>query len=167
MQLTNRSWAFAKVFATNSAASSFASKVPTLTEPTGDGIIDLPVLHDSVDQWVHLVPFGTGADNDTFDFRLIGWKAIDGLWIPVPIFAGTATFGTSVGVSGAAVVNTERFADTITASLGSANVDYILASPANNTIAHVKIATQGFGKLELSVDLTGTSTGANALWVVM
>lgn len=155
---------YRRVRAVNSTDSSFPSLVPTLTKPSGAGVVLPPTLHWSP-RWAKLVPFGTDADNETFDFRLVSWNAIGNLWVPTILFQATATLSGSVGVAGADVAATERFADTIAsvaAGKGVANVDYILGSPADDTPAHVLVMAKGAQLVEVQFDL-GTAAGANAL----
>ena len=161
----------------NSTDTSFDSIVPTATEPSGDaGTASGSVVHDisgrsndaSVSNSLLLVFFGTGADDTTFDARLIGWTVFGVdvntlLWIPVTIVQVSCTLSTVVGVAGKVVVATERFVDTISVGIGNEGVSVEKVSPANNTVAHLMADLKGFQKWQLTYDMTGATDG-NALW---
>jgi hypothetical protein len=172
---------YQKARATNSGATSFASKVATITEPSGDGVIQLahgPNGH--VPCHALLLPYGTGDANDVFDFDVWGWRRLGSgtpgntIWIPSRIAGFTATLGTHTGVAGAPVVATELFADTLTirATVGEATITadvtregtHVVYSPADNTSAWAKICLYGFEKIEVIFDMTtGDPTGGNCL----
>ncbi len=109
-----------------------------------------------------VIPYGVGLDDQTFDFRVIAWNEVSGLYIPTTLTQASATLSTAVGVAGAVVTNSERFADTIVASLGNAGVDVNVISPANNTPAHLVIDLKGCELVEIIFDMTSATSG-NAL----
>lgn len=155
-----------RVRATSSTDSTFPSKVPTGTAPTGDGVIGDPIVQGAP-SWVQIVPFGDGADNATFDLRVIGWKVSDlGLWVPTILAQAACTLSAAVGVASTEVLATQRFADTITLTQVQANVDSKLSSPTGDLVASFQVETRGSALIEVIFDL-GTATGANALvsWV--
>ncbi len=166
--------------ATNQSATSFASKVPTITEPTGDGILDLrPFVQKRMKLW----PLLLGSDNDVASFRIIGWHSVllEGsktLWFPSAIAEFVCTGSAAVGIAGAAVLNTERFADTITPvakmtrdaviAAGTAiNSDYEILSPTADLIAHIIMPIAGYEKLELTSDETTGTPSINALYTFL
>lgn len=160
---------------TNENASGFASKIPTVTEPTNDGVLNLTSSGILVVQNIKLWPILLGSENDVSSMRIIGWHRIllDGsttLWMPTPIGEFVCTASATVGVAGAAVVATERFCDTITpvakmtrdqviaagTAIGS---NYEVMSPTVDLIAHIIMPLSGFEKIEVTSDqTTGTST---------
>ncbi len=161
--------------ATNQNASSFAAKIPTITEPTGDGVLNLTADGNTVPKRLKLWPILLGSDNDVSSIRIIGWNRVikdssTTLWFPTIIGEFSCTASAAVGIASAAVVNTERFADTITpvaartrdyvlAAGTATNSDYEVLSPANDTPAHIIMPVAAFEKLELTSDqTTGTST---------
>lgn len=155
-----------RVRATSSTDSTFPSKVPTATAPTGDGVIGDPIVQGAP-SWVQIVPFGDGADDATFDLRVIGWKVSDlGLWVPTILAQAACTLSAAVGVASTEVLATQRFADTITLTQVQANVDSKLSSPTGDLVASFQVETRGSALIEVIFDL-GTATGANALvsWV--
>lgn len=168
---------FQKVRSVNCTDTSFPSKVPTNTEPTGDAgtaggasVIDLSQGNIAVHNGVALIPYGLGDENDVFAMRIIGWKRVGTvaatlLWIPVTLAELTCTMGTSVGVAAMTILNTERFCDTIVLVTGNDDVSIDIVSPADNTIAHVMMDVKGFKKLEVCFDMTtGSPTSANCLY---
>lgn len=150
-----------------SATGSFPSKVPTATTPTGAGVVNDPIVGQGAPEWVQIMPFGDGADNSTFDCRVIGWKVSDlGLWVPTILAQAACTLSAAVGVASTEVLATQRFADTITLTQVQANVDSKLSSPTGDFVASFQVETRGCVLVEITFNL-GTATGANALvsWV--
>lgn len=157
---------YQKACATNAADTSFPSRIPTATRPdANDGVHSLQ--NDAYTKhWIRVVPYGVGDDDAVFEMWITGWSQIDGLWIPTRLVKLTCTLSTAVGVAGEAVVATERFADTITATKGVSNVTYKLQSTEDNTPAHALVFVEGYEFLEFTFDMTtGDPTGANCLWV--
>lgn len=172
---------YQKALATNSSDSSFTSKVPTLTEPANDGVLHLGGAKGgpyggTIPQWMLCLPYGLGADNDAFSIRAIGWRRIVGrtssektLWIPTTLCELSATISGAVGVAGAPVLNTERFADTLTivaeptltADVTSGSV--IVFSQANDTPAWFAVELRGCEKVEFTFDQTTNTPTMNAL----
>jgi hypothetical protein len=149
-----------------SATGSFPSHVPTGTQPTGAGVVGDPVVQGAP-QWIQVIPFGDGADDSTFDLRVIGWKVSDlGLWVPTILAQAACTLSTAVGVDTYEVTSSQRFADTISLTQVRADVDSKLSSPTGNLIASFQVETRGCAFIEVTFNL-GTATGANALvaWV--
>lgn len=154
-----------KALSTSATDASFPSKVPTTTEPTGIGVLELQRLETraTFPSNIFLIPYGVGNDDHTFDMRVIGWRKVATLWVPTVLTQVAVTLSTAVGVAGAAVTNSERFADTISITIGNSNVSVEVVSPANNTVAHMVVDVKGSQKVELTFDL-GSGTNCNALW---
>lgn len=155
---------YVKACSSHSTETAFASKIPTLTAPTGDGVVD-----NNGGNVFLVVPIGTGNDDTTFDMRVIGWSAAGPestrLWVPTILGEFSCTLSTAVGVASGYLVAADRFADTITNASAYDDLDGItfrLRSPANNTPASILIDAEGHQKLEFIFDLTG-ATAANAL----
>ena len=149
-----------------SATGSFPSKVSTATQPTGAGVVGDPVVQGAP-QWIQVIPFGDGADNSTFDLRVIGWKVSDlGLWVPTMLAQAACTLSTAVGVDTYEVTSSQRFADTISLTHVRADVDSKLSSTTENLVGSFQVETRGCAFIEVTFNL-GTATGANALisWV--
>lgn len=138
---------------TNSTDNSFTSKIPTVTEPTGNGVFLVGA------ETVELLPFGSGADNSTFNMRVIGWRQAGGLWVPQILADLSCTLSQAVGIAKSYVINTERFADAITVTTGNAVVDAVTA----DTPVKAVVGVAGYKKVEFIFDLV-TATGANCLF---
>jgi hypothetical protein len=166
--LSTKSDDWAKAYSANATDTSFTSLIPTTTKPSGSGVIQWRNIgDDTAPNAILFEPYGTGADNSTFDFRLIGWSAapapgLTTLWRPTRLFAATATLSAMVGIAGAALIETERSVDTIASVVSWLSaVEY--SSPTGDLQASVLIDGLGFELLQFSVDLTG-ATGANFLY---
>lgn len=155
-----------RVRATSSTDSSFPAKAPTATQPSGAGVVGDPIVQGAPN-WIQVVPFGDGADNATFDLRVIGWKVSDlGLWVPTILAQAACTLSTAVGVDTYEVTSSQRFADTIVLTQVLTNVDSKVSSPTGDLVGSFQVETRGSAFIEVTFDL-GTATGANALvsWV--
>jgi hypothetical protein len=174
----------------NASDANFPSKVATVTEPTGTGstATEAAVLHltnnnQFVPAFIKLWPFLLGSDNDVSSLRVIGWHRAKqdtklDLWVPTILGEFVCTASTAVGVAGSAVLNTERFCDTIVpvaartldqkiAAGTSTGSRYEIASQANDTPAVIVMPIFGVEKLEITFDqTTGTATG-NALYSLL
>lgn len=157
--------------ATNATDNSFPSRIPTTTEPTGDGVLSVPNPGQVSPTNAMIVPFGVGSDNHTFDLRVIGWRKVTGsgltsLWVPVVLGQFACTLSTAVGVANTPVSASNRFADTISRTLGIENVADQVVSPAgaslDNLVGHILMDVKGFSKIELNFDV-GTAASGNAL----
>jgi hypothetical protein len=147
---------YRKALATSSTATSFASKVITKTEPTGDG-----VHSTNCAQNMTVLLYGAGADDSTFDVKIIGWRKVIGTWVPTNIAHLAAVLSTSVGVAGGDVVATDRFADAITATTGTATLPTVTA----NSIATATVSILNYDKVEFDFDMI-LATNGNALFVM-
>lgn len=161
--------------ATNENASSFATRIPTITKPINDGVLDLTKNGNVIPCEIVLWPILLGSDNDVSSMRLIGWNSVlldtfVTLWVPTIIGEFVCTASTCVGVAGAAVLNTERFADTIV-PVAARNEDLVIGagtavnsetavlSPTNDTPAHIILPIRAFELFEATSDqTTGTAT---------
>ncbi len=161
---------YQKARATDATDTSFASKVPTTTEPTSDGVVELAKT-SLAPTWLMLIPYATAGDNDTADVRVIGWRRVTAsavtLWVPTILLQFSATFSTAVGVAGSPVLATQRFADTLSdpaTGMGAIGVNCQPSSPANNTPGHYLFDARGCQKVEVLLDATAAgTTGMNAL----
>jgi hypothetical protein len=167
-----------KALATSSTSTSFASKIPTITEPTGAGVHDLG--HSGcLSELMRVMFYGEGADDTTFDVRIIGWdKTIDvsgkPLWVPQILCTLSCTLSTVVGIAGSYLTADERIADTLvvhaTVAPQATYTDLVSAaaatrgtveifSPANNLVAWANVKLHGCRKVEFSFDMTGATNG--------
>lgn len=184
-RLVYGSAAFVRGFAANVTSSSFPSKVYTTTRPTGGGVVDLSGglgLGATVPKWLRVFPIGLGSDNDAYSVRVIGWGQVGqgpGLavgYVPAILYELAVVLGGSVGVAGSPVLNTERFADTITVVSQPLTTDadatpavahrgefLKFTSPANDLIAFADLDTLGYDLLEFTFDQTTGTPTANVL----
>lgn len=156
---------FRKGHATNSTATSFASKIPTITEPSGDGVHKV-----APGSWmpnaIMAVFFGAGSENDTFSARIIGWRKIatgggdpNTLYIPMVLAELGCTISATVGIANSPLVATDRFVDTISLITGNDDVSIDIVSPTADEIGHVVLDIKGCNYLEFSYDMTGATNG--------
>ncbi len=191
MQIENliRPWKKARL--ANSADTSFPSRIPTVTEPTQDGVHDLraggPVGGGGgiVPQYMMCLPYGLGASNDGFSLRLIGWRSVSTqvnvatsvtkLWVPTIFAEFACLMGAATGVAGSAVLNTELFCDTIT-PVAARLPDLVIAAGTaiNSNVAIINLANDtpnffttplfGFEKIEFCFDNTTNTPTMNCLY---
>ncbi len=150
---TPRKWVKAKV--TNATDTSFPSKVATITEPSADGVLTVPDGANTID----LLFFGTGADNTTYDARVIGWKRGGNTWFPTIIADVSATLSAVTGAATGFLTTSERLADTLTLNNGTGYVGTVTADAGASPLT---CDITDFEKIEVVFDLTG-ATDANAL----
>lgn len=171
---------FRKALEENSAATSFAAKIPTTTKPEGDGVVDLfdsdlgLAINTFIPEWVQLIPYGSDAADETLNMRLWGWsKTVDGIWIPQLLALLAVTLG---NIDATAIAADNFLADTIAVTEGSeddssstdgtggALADEI--SPADDSTASVLVQLRGCQLIEFDFDMV-TAASANCLWRVM
>jgi hypothetical protein len=180
-----------KALAADATSTSFPAKVSSVTEPAGDGVINVAGYPGGlVPTQLMLHPYGTGDNDATFDLRVTGWRraistsSSTRLWVPIALGQFTCTLSQAVGVSGAVVSDTERFADTIivhatisgaqgrttdTDSGGAASTGTtVIHSPGNDLIATIYLPILAVEKVELTFDSTHASTTAmNCLYCLL
>lgn len=165
MDLQTWSSKLTKIRSSNSTDSQFATKSPTTTKPSGDGVTEFaPSEGGKVPNNLLVLPFGAGDDDTTFSVRVLGWSCIGTLWVPMILCEYSCTLSAAVGVANADVTSSDRFADTLSlvANMGNEDIDTTFISPANNTPAHFLVDIKGCQLVELTFDMTGATSG-NAL----
>src|SRR5581483_11693834 len=124
-RLSSQGWK--KVRTANYGTNGYPTRVPTLTKPTGTGVISLGDGGAGCPPYVLLVPFGTDASTHTGSLTVLLWRATAvnpgnpqmALWVPHALCSAQFTLSTSVpGQAGADVDNTQSFATTITMTGG-------------------------------------------------
>ena len=147
----------------NSTDTSFAAKVPTTTKPSGAGVVEMSpggTSENTILSYLMVIPFGTDANDETFDLRMFGWSAVAGdgdtVYVPVRLLQASCTLGTATGVNSSNFENENFLADTIASVTGSGLNSVV--SPADNTVAHLIIDATGFGQVEIIYDLTGAAS---------
>jgi hypothetical protein len=179
MRTTYHPWKLA--LAADATDANFPSDVPTRTEPSGNGVINLALgSGGSVASRVRVKVVGTGAYDATLDMRVLAYsrltdtsKTYQNLFIPDELIQVAAVLSTLVGIAASPLAETYRFADTITITnepTFTADVTRSgstrLYSPASNRPAWFEIETGGAEKLKFVFDL-GTATAANALYMLL
>lgn len=165
----SRATGFAKALSTSSTASSFTTKTPTGTEPTGNAIISF-TQSLKMPTYLEFLPYGLGDDNDEFSMRVWAWRQFraSNLWIPKLLCEVACVMCASTGVAGTDVVATERFVDAITLVFGNDGENIRRLSPGSDLIASLLVDVQGAQKIELDFDMTtGAPTNANALYAAV
>lgn len=164
---------FRRALTTDSTSTAFTAKIPKTTEPVtslASGVYDLLDgtlglhLGQAASRFLELVPFGTNANNNTFNMRVWGWSkfvAATPLYIPTLLLELNIVLGS---IDASAIAASTFLADTITISKGDTNAPVI--SPGNDTPASIAVHTRGCRYLEFDWDLAGASeaTSMNAFW---
>lgn len=166
MLIQNNAEPFVKSLDTNSTDVAYASRIPTVTAPSSDGVINLvPGTSGVTPSTLLVMPFGAGADNSTISVRVLGWVNIGSLWIPTVLCEYDCTLSAAVGIAGQSVINTDRIADgfSLVANQGVDAQGTTKVAPANDTPGHFTVNVKGCKKVEL-VYKVGTATNANALY---
>lgn len=159
---TGRALYRAFALSANATASSFASRVPTATQPVTVAVTSV-VLAEPWSYLLNIMPFGVGTDGTTFSIRFIGWRqindptlAVPRLWIPQPICELSCTLSTpQLGVATSPVVATEFFCDAISVVNGIA----VVPTTAADTAARAIIDITGYQLIEATFDMTGATSG--------
>lgn len=164
----------------NETASSFGARIPMATEPpvdagtaTGQATINMRNGGGLMSSRLMVIPYGVGTNDQTFSFRVLGWRRfgeerdVDMIWIgPILLVEANCIIDdTLVGLALKKILATEIFCDTITlqGTSGVANISHELVSPADGiTIAHAMVDTKGCDRVEVQFKV-GTATSANAL----
>lgn len=161
---------FIRLFASSFTGAIPSDPAPSLTEPTGDGTFGLTRLDSSVPNNGSLVFFGSGTAGQTAEARVFLWHrvALNGgntpLYVPSQILDLTLTLGAAVGVVGTAVLNTDKFVNTIVISANSTTSAKDVSSPATtNGIAKVDFDLLGASHIQILLGVTNL-TNINVLF---
>lgn len=165
---------FTKTHETLATDTSFPSRIPKVTRPSGDGVIELGENAAKTGTSLLMLFGGTGQDDAVLTgARILGWSKVKAtspslrdLWVPVKLAEFAGVCGSAVGIAATPVLNTFFFCDTLTlvSGQGNANVSHELVSPADNTIAHALLSVKGFELIEVTFDLGANMTGAGCLY---
>lgn len=167
-----------KGYAANTT-STLATPIPTITEPTGDGIVELTGVGNSTRNYAEVSFFGVGSDGTGLTASMYGYRRIGSLWVPIPIaVVGTFHAASTPGVSGSPIDNTNLFAITITPSTlplkgGPPSTSYVpfttsqditFSNFISNCPASIRFPVGGYQKLAISIDKSaGLNSGATAV----
>jgi hypothetical protein len=162
--------------AANVTAASITEPVPTITKPSGDGVLVLGDGGQQTASAIKLVFFGVGSDSNTFVANVYGWEIVPGagvlgdsdLWVPVLLasFTGITLDSTQPGLAGTLVGATQYFATGITLGTGNQGVglDVVSGGHVAHEIAHVIIDMKGARLGEVRYGTGSSATSCNGLW---
>lgn len=147
--------------ATDSTDASYPARIATATRPSGDGVIDFGV-RSAAPGTITLLPFGTGADDNTFKMRVLGWsKTTSGLWVQTLIAEMTCTLSSLTGVLTYVPSDLDFLADIISVTIGIG----IVTLPTSNTApANVVLGIGGYQIIEILFNMNSSATAANCLY---
>lgn len=171
-------WPFRSALAANATTTNFTDYNATSTEPSGTGIIDLGShaygfgAVGYIPTFLQLMPFGTDADDETFDMRVYGYSPTVATDLVTDTTLYIPQLLLDVSVSLCARTFSDHTAnaflvDTLTVNIGAAdNAEWrSLISPGavENTAGSVLINTRGCRYIRFDFDLI-TAAAANCLW---
>ena len=136
--------------------------VPTITEPTGDGIVDLRAPYAF--NYLRMCVYGTNTATQTFLARITGWHYLGNLWVPMPLITMTGALGAAPGIALTNVGATQLFAKTL--AIGTAwSSKYTLISATNiaTLTAWALVDMLGASKAQIQLSINGSSVTLNAL----
>lgn len=152
-----------QVLSTYSTDTSYPARVATITEPTGDGVLDLTGTPQQL-KYLNLIPIGTSAADQTMKVLVLGWRLITTVWVPIALAELTATLSAKTGVNATELENEIFLADTITLTTGFDTSKVKLSSMAGDIIAHAELELEGFRKVEILFNRNSSSASCNALY---
>ena len=163
MIIYDASLAWRRFCTTNLTTTSLTDLTPSLTVPSGNGVIPVPPGGGRTYRWAQFLFFGVGSNNGTMDYRITGWKQGSSSFTPVTLAQLVATLSTATGIASGDVTASEKFADTLaTLTFATDGVDALLRSNGVNVAAHLLLDLKGSTYLQLQAD-EGSETSANAL----
>lgn len=146
--------------------------IPAAVDASGDPTANKAVVALTGKE-LQVLPFGTDADNETFNMRITLWSKVPGtvdLWIPHFIGGFVCTLSIALnGITDAALGVTAAFADTITEEAtntwddAEAPLGVRVRSHPNDHLALIRVDTKGYELATIEFDL-GTAATANALY---
>ncbi len=161
--MTVTAYPLRRALTANSAATSFTAKIPVAVKPSGSGVFDLfdrdlgLAVETYMPRGIQIIPFGTDANDETFDLRVWGWSKVHltDLWIPQMLLDLSVTLG---NIAATAIGADHFLADTIVVNEGSAETTSTdLLSTADDTPASVILNLRGCQLIEFDFDLTGAA----------
>ena len=176
--MTCKAHKFRSVLAASSTSTSFTAQIPTATEPTGTGVIDLLDRDTGVGtgidipSWLQLIPYGTDGNDDTFDMRVWGYvPTTAAVYVPQLLLDVSVILG---NIAGTAIGTGVFMPDTFTLNDAAADLDgafehspwVSLNSPAEDLIGNILLHTRGCRYLKFDFDLAGgqEAVSMNCLW---
>lgn len=145
----------------NAVGTVYSTTFESVTKPSGDGIYPIQGQNQVV---IH--PYGVGSDNGTGGVRVSGIKKINNSagstsYLIYPLAQFAVTLSTATGVASGVIGTASRWADTVTAEHGPANMP-VLSSTANIPGCAV-VDLQGFEDVKIE-PIKATATSMNVLF---
>jgi hypothetical protein len=192
MHLETLCSSFRRARSVNQTSNGYVAKIPTVTEPLGDAgtatgtsviQLGLPEGQSGLTQNRLLIyPYGVGADATTFSFKVIGWRVAgentaSPMWVPVVLATLQAALESALPLVGT-WAGGAYFADTLTVTnqaLQTGTINAVAGSLSTLELYDAAIADSawcilpiyGFQKIEISFNVGGSATSANALLALL
>lgn len=174
MLIQQLSTQYVPIRSTDSTATTFTAAAPAAAPPAS-GVLLLPGTPEGGAQNCGIIiqPYGTGADNATFNMKVYGWRrtvaqnrpGTTSLWVAnlYGSFTGLTLSASLPGVAGTNLAATKLFVDAITQVYPvETGVTCQTISPGGDDPASIRMSLIGDQYLEIVFDLV-TATAANAL----
>lgn len=161
------------------STNGYPTRGLTITKPSGDGVLAFGEGGAIASPFLKIVPIGTGADNNTFGMKIIGWRHTNNnvnqtvlVWVPTTIAIYAVTLGAATGIANSDFPANYFLADTITCTFGPTLIaaqlptvlDWAIFSPADDSVGWIKQPSFGFRMIEIIFTTGGSATAANALY---
>jgi hypothetical protein len=163
--------------------TTFPSRIPTVTEPSGEGVVDLTneVVGGVSQNLVEFIPYAQTGGTNPFSCRAIGWSCLQtsglspvtpetNLWIPVVLCELLCESSSTTGVGSKATAKAVRAAEffaggiSVVGTTANPGSDVNVTSPASTgLIANAVVDLVGFQKLEFTFS-SPLATDCNALF---
>ena len=166
--IETRAASFLLASTTNDTTTTITVPVPTLTKPSGNGVIAMGDGGAVSSNGLLLVPYGAGSATNTFTMHAYSWTPTLGVgalpvWIPYTLATFTCTLSTVPGIALGDVNASQLFCGTIALVVGNVNVSHEIISPTGNTVGHIMLDTKGSVLTELRFGTGGSATSCNCL----
>ena len=174
MLIEQLSTQYVSIRSTDSTATTFTAAAPAAAPPS-EGVLLLPGTRQGGSQNCGIIiqPYGTGADNATFNMKVYGWRrtvtqnapGTKSLWVAslYGSFTSLTLSAALPGVAGTDLAATKLFVDTITQVYpAEQGITCQTLSPAGDDPATIRMSLLGDQYIEIVFDLV-TATAANAL----
>lgn len=148
-----------KILTANTTATSYAVD---LTIKSLTDISASPWL--AAQQFVALQFFGAGSDNNTAKARVLGAALDADGYHPVQLAAFSLTLSQAVGAASQVVLNTDRYADTITLDTGTGAGSMRVLSPTGDVPGMVVMDLTEFPFFCVDFITNGSATNVNGLY---
>lgn len=177
---SDESWKLA--LTANYSTNGYPTIAPTVTPPSGSGVIAFGHDGNTASPHICLIPHGVGSAGNTFLMKIYGWRATKfnvigqkPLWIPNELAEFTVTLGSSVGIVNSDLGTTTLFATSFAVTGGplwNLNTMYpivkdlfFINAGAAAGIGMIKFPSFGFRYLQTAFNAgTGPNVPCNSLW---